>query len=124
MNTQNNNQNIDDNAEQNAKVRTEKIVFESKDGNEEFYVLEQVKLCGTNYILVTEDDEYGDDKDDDDGSFLILKEVSVPSSVKKTVSSDENFDDIASYEILEDENELKAVLKLFSEVLEDFDLEV
>ena len=47
---------------------TEKIVFETEDGVEEFYVLEQTMLGGINYILVT------DDMESEEGSFLILKE--------------------------------------------------
>ncbi len=86
--------------------KNEKIVFETEDGVEEFYVLEQTMLGGINYILVT------DDMDSEEGSFLILKEGA---------SSE---DDFASYEILEDENELKAVIKIFDELLDDFDLEV
>ena len=84
----------------------EKIVFETEDGNEEFYVLEQTMLGGINYILVT------DDVEDEEGSFLILKEEA---------GSEE---DVVSYEIVEDENELKAVISIFDELLEDFDLEV
>lgn len=85
----------------------EKIVFESEDGDVEFFVLEQTMLGGINYILVT------DDVDSEEGSFLILKESSGVSE-----------DDFASYEILEDENELKSVIAIFDELLEDFDLEV
>lgn len=86
--------------------KNEKIVFETEDGVEEFYVLEQTMLGGINYILVT------DDLEDEEGSFLILKEFS------------ESEDDFVSYEVLEDENELKAVIKIFDELLDDFDLEV
>ena len=86
--------------------KNEKIVFETEDGTEEFYVLEQTMLGGINYILVT------DDIDGEEGSFLILKEGA---------SSEDDFD---SYEVLEDENELKAVIKVFDELLDDFDLEV
>ena len=85
----------------------EKIVFESEDGDVEFFVLEQTMLGGINYILVT------DDVDSEEGSFLVLKESSGVSE-----------DDFASYEILEDENELKSVIAIFDELLEDFDLEV
>lgn len=87
--------------------KSEKIAFESEDGIVEFFVLEQTMLGGINYILVT------DDMDSEEGSFLILKE-----------SSDVSEGDFASYEILEDENELKAVITIFDELLEDFDLEV
>lgn len=85
----------------------EKIVFESEDGDVEFFVLEQTMLGGINYILVT------DDIESEEGSFLVLKE---------SVGVSE--DDFTSYEILEDENELKAVIAIFDELLEDFDLEV
>ena len=83
-----------------------KIVFETEDGKEELYVLEQTMLAGINYILVT------DDVDSDEGDFLILKEIK---------SSEEDF---ASYEIPEDENEIRSVVSIFNELLEDIDLEV
>lgn len=83
----------------------DKIVFESEDGDEEFYILEQTMLSGVNYLLVT------DDIDSEEGSFLILKEE----------KGDEEF---VSYDIVENEKELKAVISIFDELLEDFDLEV
>lgn len=84
----------------------EKIVFDTDEGKEEFYVLEQTMLGGINYILVT------DDVDSDEGSFLILKETKASE------------DDFASYEIPEDENEIRSVVAIFNELVEDFDLEV
>ena len=51
-------------------MENDSIVFTDEDGNEvAFSVMEQTTLGGVNYLLVTED---GDDEDD--GSFLILKE--------------------------------------------------
>ena len=49
-------------------MKPEKITF-SPDGEEtvDFYVLEQTKIAGVNYILVT-------DIEDGDGEALILKE--------------------------------------------------
>ena len=47
----------------------EKIVFNTEDGDEEFFIIEQTMLGGVNYILVT------DDLDGEDGDFLILKEI-------------------------------------------------
>ncbi len=82
----------------------EKIVFETEDGNEEFYVLEQTTIAGTNYILVTNDPEA------EEADFLVLKEES-------------STDGIASYVVPEDD-ELSAVIKVFDELLEDIDLEV
>lgn len=81
------------------------IMFDTDDGQVEFFVLEQTMLGGINYILVTEDS--------DEGTFLILKE-----------NSDLSDGELASYEIVEDDNELEAVIKVFDQLLEDFDLEV
>lgn len=92
--------------ESNKESSYEKIIFESEDGTEEFFVLEQTMLGGINYILVT------DDVDDEEGSFLVLKECQ---------SDEEGF---ASYEIVEDDQILKSVISVFDELLEDFDLEV
>lgn len=85
--------------------KPEKIVFETEEGTEEFYVLEQTMLGGINYILVT------DDMESEEGSFLILKEE---------VSEG----DVASYVIPEDEDEIRSVISIFDELIEDFDLEV
>ena len=67
---------------------------------EEFYVLEQAKLGGKMYLLVT-------DQEEGDGMALILRD-------------DADADSGASlYEVVEDENELSAVLLLFSDKLEE-----
>ena len=82
----------------------EKIAFTLDNGDiAEFYVLEQAKLTGNNYILVT-------DVENGDGDALILKEISL--SDKKEVS----------YEIVEDDAELDALASLFESLLEDVDL--
>lgn len=69
----------------------------------EFYVLEQTKLGGSQYILVT-------DTQEGDGEALILKEVS-ESGVKECV-----------YEIVEDDTELAAIAGVFENLLEDIEL--
>lgn len=84
----------------------EKLIFESDEGTEEFYVLEQTRLAGINYIAVT------DNLDERDGTFLIMKECA---------DEDEEY---TSYEIVDDEETLKAVIPVFDELLEDYDLEV
>lgn len=82
----------------------EKIVFESeKDGPVEFYVLEQTKIGGASYLLVTEEEE-------GDSDALILKDVSMPEDAE------------AVYEIVEDETELDAVAAFFENILGDVDL--
>ena len=51
-------------------MENDKIVFETEEGKEEYYILAETKLGGKNYILVT------DDKESMEGSFLVLKEDS------------------------------------------------
>ena len=85
----------------------EKIVFTFEDTKEEeeFFVLEQTKLNGSSYILVA-------DSEDDEAECLILKDMSAAEDVESL------------YEIVEDEVELTAVLKVFEELLEDVDIEM
>lgn len=83
----------------------EKIMFTSKEGEGvELYVLEQTRLGGVDYILVTE-------SGDGDGDALVLKDVSEQGEAD------------ALYEIVDDDEELDAVASIFSEMLEDIDLE-
>lgn len=83
----------------------EKIKFMSEEMQEtEFYVLEQTKVNGVSYILVT-------DSEEDDAECLILKDTSAEDD-KESV-----------YEIVEDVTELGAVLKIFEELLEDIEIE-
>ena len=83
----------------------EKITFTFDDTNEtvDFFVLEQTKLNGATYLLVA-------DNESDDAECLILKE---------TESGNEQ-DNL--YDIVEDDNELTAVSKVFEELLEDVDI--
>ena len=83
----------------------EKIRFSFGETGEtaEFFVLEQTIINGMNYILVT-------DSEEDDAEALILKDLS------------QDGDKEALYEIVEDDNELEAVSKVFAEMLEDIEL--
>ena len=85
----------------------EKIKFTFEDTNEEvdFFVLEQTRISGQNYILVT-------DSEEDEAECLILKDTSAAEDTESL------------YEIVEDETELSAVLKVFEELLEDVDIEM
>lgn len=85
----------------------EKVRFSFGDGSgeDEFYVLEETKINGAAYILVT-------DSPEDDGQCLILKETGAPDKEE------------CLYEIVEDETELLAVSKVFEELLEDVDIEL
>lgn len=84
----------------------EKIIFMSEEFGEEieFFVLEQTKVNGISYILVT-------DSEEDDAECLILKDMAGAE------------DKESLYEIVEDEVELMALLKIFEELLEDVDIE-
>jgi len=85
-----------------------KITFFTDDKTEEeFYVLEQTKLNGITYLLVSDTDE-----DEEDGDAYILKDM----------SSEE--DESALYEMVDDEQELNSIAKIFEELLEDVDIEI
>lgn len=80
----------------------EKIAF-IPDGRQdivEFFVLEQTRLGGTNYLLVT-------DKAEGDADALILKDLSEESDTEGV------------YEIVSDDRELEAVAQIFEDILED-----
>lgn len=84
----------------------EKIAFTLDDDElMEFFVLEETKINGTKYILVTESEE-------DEAEAYILKDLAAEDEVESI------------YEIVEDENELEMVSALFAELLEDVDIEL
>jgi hypothetical protein len=83
----------------------EKIRFMSDEMQEvEFFVLEQTKVNGMSYILVT-------DSEEGDAECWIMREVSAEDSSESV------------YDFVEDEDELYAVSKVFEELLEDIDIE-
>ena len=84
----------------------EKIRFQLADGTvEEFFIEEQTRIGGVSYLLVS-------DSMEDEASAYILKDVS------------KDADPEACYEMLEDEDELQAVYKVFEQMLEDVDFEM
>ena len=82
----------------------EKITFRPE-GEEpvEFYVLEQTRIGGHNYILVT-------DVEEGDGDALILKDMS------------QDGEEESIYDVVSDDEELEAVSGVFADMLEDIDL--
>lgn len=79
------------------------ILLTGDDGEEvAFRVLEQAKIAGVDYLLVT--DEV------DEQQALILRQIQDGETL--------------TYEVLEDENELKIISKYFEELLEDINLEM
>ena len=83
----------------------EKISFTLDETGEEvlFYVLEETRLNGTDYILVT-------DSQEGDREALILKDLSSDGESE------------ALYEIVDDDRELQGVMEIFEQLLEDVDI--
>lgn len=81
-----------------------KFALAGEEGAAEFYVLEQTRIGGTAYLLVTETEE-------EDGEAWILKDLSKDGESE------------ALYEIVEDDGELDAVGRVFAEMLEDVEIE-
>ena len=85
----------------------EKITFYPEEANGEavsFFVLEQTRIGGVNYILVTEDEE-------GDCDALILKDLSADGEAESI------------YVIVEDDAELSAVADVFASMLDDVTIE-
>ena len=84
----------------------EKITFIDPETKEEtaFFVLEETQINGIRYLFVTEEEE-------DDCDAYILKETDAQET------------DIV-YEMVEDDEELLAISKVFEQMLDDVDLEM
>lgn len=84
----------------------EKLKFELEDGaTVDFYVEEQTKVNGVNYLLVT-------DSQEEEADAYILKDISAEQ------------DQMADYVIVEDEVELLALSKVFQEMLDDTEIDL
>ncbi len=82
-----------------------KIWLETPEGGQEaWYIVEQTKLGGKDYLLVT-------DRPEGDGEAYILRDDSAPEEEQ------------ALYTWVEDEAELEALGRIFADLLEDIDLE-
>ncbi len=82
-----------------------RFVFADGSGEDSFFVLEETRINGSTYLLVT-------DSEEDGAECLILKETggAAPGD--------------GVYEIVEEETELLAVSKVFEELLEDVSIEM
>ncbi len=81
-----------------------KFALAGEEETAEFYVLEQTRVAGVGYLLVTETEK-------EDGDAWILKDLSADGEAD------------ALYEIVEDDGELEAVSRIFEEMLEDVQIE-
>ena len=84
------------------------ITLETGEGEKvSFYVLEETRISGMNYLLVTDAKE-----DDEEGECYILKDRS------KAEETD------ALYEFVEDDDEIDYLFKIFTELIDDMDVEL
>lgn len=82
----------------------EKVTFQKNEKETvEYYILEQTKISGINYLLVT-------DTKEGDGEAVILKEISSAE------------DEIGGYTDDLTEEEFEALVPIFENLLEDVDL--
>lgn len=87
-------------------AKMEKITFRPEnDEPVDFYVLEQTRIGGVNYILVT-------DCEEGDGDALILKDLS------------KDGDEESVFSVVSDDEELNAVAGVFENMLEDISFTV
>lgn len=89
----------------------ESIPFLTDDGLEiEFCVIEQTRINGVNYLLVSDDLDESAGDDEEETLVYIMKESAEEDGMK-------------TYEMVENEAELSAVFKIFEQLIEDMDLE-
>ena len=82
----------------------EKVTFQKNEKETvEYYILEQTRISGVNYLLVT-------DTKEGDGEAVILKEVSAAE------------DEMGGYTDDLTEEEFEAVVPIFENLLEDIEL--
>ena len=72
----------------------------------DFFVLEETRINGMNYLLVTDSEE------EEDGECYILKDVSKAE------------DSEAVYEFVENDDEMDYLFKIFTELMEDMEVEL
>lgn len=81
------------------------IYFREEDGTQTgFFVLEETKINGINYLLVT-------DSEEDEAEAWIMQEISEEDAEEKI------------YRPVEDDDELSYLSKIFAELLEDVSFE-
>ncbi|MCI8864119.1 MAG: DUF1292 domain-containing protein [Lachnospiraceae bacterium] len=88
-------------------MQEEKITLWTDDGEPvDFYVLEETRINGMNYLMVT------DSQGEEDGQCYVLKDMSGDG------------DSEAVYEFVENDGELEYLYRIFSELLGDMDVDL
>lgn len=86
-------------------MKNDMVSFLSEDGeNIKLSVIEETKINGISYILVT------DSFEGEDGECYIMKDISNGDS------------EDANYIFVEDENELDSVFEIFEKMMDDIDI--
>jgi hypothetical protein len=89
-------------------AQEEKITLVTDDGESvDFYVLEETRVNGMDYLMVTDSEE-----DDEEGDCYILKDISGSE------------DSEAVYEFVENDDELDYLFKIFTELMSDMDVDL
>ncbi len=88
-------------------MEEKKITLVDEDQTLEFFVLEETKLNGKNYLLVTDAED-----DEEEAECYILRDMSAEG------------DEDALYEFVEDESELEGLMKIFEALLDDVDVDI
>lgn len=87
----------------------EKLTFITEENEQlDFYIIEETRVNGTDYLLVTD----SDNESDEEAGAYIMKDTS------------ESGEPEAVYEFVEDETEFESVSKIFETLLEDSDIEL
>ncbi len=87
---------------------SERIPFFDENGEKmEFYILEQTTLNGFHYLLV----EDGEADPDEEETVVYILRGNATSSTEE--------EEMAAYEMVEDEEELMLVSKIFEQLMED-----
>ena len=86
--------------------KPEKITFYTDTEEVEFYVIEQTCINGDNYILVAESME-------DEAEAFILKDSFIEEDAEDVIYSE-----------IEDDGELEPITRVFSDMLDDIDIEM
>lgn len=85
--------------------KIESITFETEDGEKiSLYIIEHTVLAGTNYLLAA-------DSQEDEAQAYIMREIMDEENQK-------------IYEMVDDDTELEALSKIFTELLDDVVLEM
>ncbi len=86
----------------------EKITLQTEDGESvDFFVLEETRINGVNYLLVTDQED-----EDADGMCYILRDTSKAEEAE------------AVYQFVEDDDELNDLFQIFTQLLDDADVEL